>query len=76
MSETFKPGDVVELKSGSHPLTVISGSDVDLSVMYYDFAKSQFLYESVPMIAVKKHDPSKTKTGIVTGRNPSSPNTY
>ena len=37
MADTFKPGDVVELKSGSPKMTVYMASDENVWCTWYDF---------------------------------------
>ena len=51
---TFAPGDIVQLKSGSPALTVVTASDTEVSVVWYAEEDDTFRTHTLPAIALEK----------------------
>lgn len=52
----FAPGDIVQLKSGSPALTVVTASESEISVIWYAEDESEFRKDTLPTSAVEKLD--------------------
>ncbi|MDI4664321.1 YodC family protein [Xanthobacter autotrophicus] len=50
----FVPGDIVQLKSGSPALTVVTASDTDVSVVWFAEDSGEFRTHALPAIALDK----------------------
>ncbi|MEP9354051.1 DUF2158 domain-containing protein [Xanthobacter sp. KR7-65] len=50
------PGDIVQLKSGSPALTVVTASETEISVVWYAEDVSEFRKDTLPSVAVEKLD--------------------
>ncbi|MFG1225683.1 YodC family protein [Xanthobacter wiegelii] len=50
----FAPGDIVQLKSGSPALTVVTASETEISVVWFAEDVSEFRKEALPAVAVEK----------------------
>ena len=50
----FAPGDIVQLKSGSPALTVVTASETEISVVWFAEDASEFRKDTLPAIAVEK----------------------
>ena len=50
----FAPGDIVQLKSGSPALTVVTASETEISVVWFAEDVSEFRKDTLPAIAVEK----------------------
>jgi len=53
-NSSFKPGDVVELRSGSVPMTVSSvGDDGSVICHYFDFSKHEMVTVTLSMAELR-----------------------
>ncbi len=52
----FEPGDIVQLKSGSPALTVVSEKGDDVKVIWYADEVPEFRTETIPAIALEALD--------------------
>lgn len=59
---TFKPGDVVQLKSGSPALTVVEGLDADVRVVWYAEEVGEFRTQTLAAIALDILDLTEFET--------------
>lgn len=50
------PGDIVQLKSGSPALTVVTASEAEISVIWYAEDANEFRKDTLPTVAVEKLD--------------------
>ncbi|GLI23174.1 uncharacterized protein YodC (DUF2158 family) [Xanthobacter flavus] len=50
----FAPGDIVQLKSGSPALTVVTASETEISVVWFAEDVSEFRRETLLAVAVEK----------------------
>ncbi|MFG1190688.1 YodC family protein [Xanthobacter flavus] len=50
----FAPGDIVQLKSGSPALTVVTASETEISVVWFAEDVSEFRRETLPAVVVEK----------------------
>lgn len=50
----FAPGDIVQLKSGSPALTVVTASEAEIAVVWFAEDVSEFRKETLPAVAVEK----------------------
>ena len=50
----FAPGAIVQLKSGSPALTVVTASETEISVVWFAEDVSEFRKDTLPAIAVEK----------------------
>lgn len=50
----FAPGDIVQLKSGSPALTVVTASEADVSVVWYAEEDGEFRTHTLPSVALEK----------------------
>jgi len=50
----FAPGDIVQLKSGSPALTVVTASETEVSVVWYAEEDDAFRTHTLPVIALEK----------------------
>ena len=50
----FAPGDIVQLKSGSPALTVVTASETEVSVVWYAEEVDEFRTHTLPVVALEK----------------------
>ena len=50
----FAPGEIVQLKSGSPALTVVTASETEVSVVWYAEEDDAFRTHTLPVIALEK----------------------